>query len=102
MFWFVLILLVLAAMAGVLGAVLKVAFVLILSLVLAVVVIGAIGYYWVRGRVRSFSREMSAGGPSANGASPGHPDAYPAKGYRRPSSGGQDPAPPAQPGQLPG
>ena len=99
MFWMVLIVLLLAAMAGVLGAVLKVAFVLVLAFVLAVVVIGAIGYYWLRGKVRAFSREVS--GPTAPRPATGHPEAYPAKGYRRPASG-QDPSPPAQPGQLPG
>jgi hypothetical protein len=100
MFWLVLIVLVLAAMAGVLGAVLKVAFVLVMSFILAVVVIGAIGYYWLRNRVRAIARP--AGGPPVDRPSPGHPDAYPAKGYRGPAKADQDPGPPAPPGQLPG
>ena len=98
MFWLVLILLLLAAMAGVLGAVLKVAFVLVLAFVLAVVVIGALSYYWLRNRVRAFSREIA---PQGRPPAPGRPDAYPARGYRRPATG-NDPSPPAQPGQLPG
>jgi hypothetical protein len=102
MFWFVVILLLVAAMAGVLGAVLKVALTLMLAFVLAVLVIGAVGYYWLRGRVRAFSREMSAGGPPVDRPAPGRPDAYPARGHRGPAAPRRDPAPPAQPGQLPG
>lgn len=64
---FILILLFLAAAFGVLGTVLKVTFVLVISFVLAVVVLGVGGYYYVRHRYQRFQRE------SGTGAMPGSP-----------------------------
>src|SRR5438552_2911254 len=56
MIW-VLIVLVLAAAAGILGAVIKVAAILVLSFVLAVLVLVVGGYYYVRHRFRRFLRD---------------------------------------------
>jgi uncharacterized membrane protein len=54
---FILILLLLAAVFGVLGAVLKIAFVLILSLVLVTAVLIWAGWWWVRSRMRQVERD---------------------------------------------
>lgn len=58
MFLFILILLLLAAAAGVLGAVLEVALVIVLSVVLSVVLLGWIGLWYVKRRMRQFQREV--------------------------------------------
>jgi threonine/homoserine/homoserine lactone efflux protein len=50
--------LVLAAAAGVLGAVLKATLVLVMSLVLAVVVLAWLATWYVRRRVRGFQRDV--------------------------------------------
>ena len=55
------VLLLLAAVFGVLGAVLKVAFVLVLGLVLAIVVLAWGGWLWMKRRVREFEREVDRG-----------------------------------------
>jgi membrane protein implicated in regulation of membrane protease activity len=55
---FLLILLVLAAAAGVLGAVLKVTLVIVLSLVLAVVLLAWIGAWYAKRRFREFQRDV--------------------------------------------
>ena len=61
MFTFVLILLLLAAVFGVLGAVLKVALVLVFGIVLAVVVLAWGGWFWLKRRVREFEGEIDRG-----------------------------------------
>jgi membrane protein implicated in regulation of membrane protease activity len=66
---FILILLLIAAIFGVLGAVLKVALILVLSLVLAVCVIGAATYYYLRHRLREFQRRSDGPGGSTTRAS---------------------------------
>ena len=53
-----LLLVVLAAAAGILGAVLKATLVIVLSLVLAVVVLFWIGSWYVRRRMRGFQRDV--------------------------------------------
>jgi len=55
---FILILLLLAAIFGVLGAVLKIALVLILSLVLVTAVLVWAGWWWVRSRMRGLERDL--------------------------------------------
>jgi len=57
---FLLILLILAAAAGVLGAVLKVTLVLVLSLVLTIVIVSWIGLWYARRRFRAFQRDIDA------------------------------------------
>ena len=58
---FLLILLVLAAAAGVLGAVLKVTLVIVLSFVLAVVLLAWIGAWYAKRRFREFQRDVEVG-----------------------------------------
>jgi threonine/homoserine/homoserine lactone efflux protein len=55
---FILILLLLAAAAGVLGAVLKVTLILVLSLVLSVVVLAWLGFWYAKRRMRRFQRDV--------------------------------------------
>lgn len=55
---FILILLLLAAAFGVLGAVLKIAFVLMLSIVLTVAVLAWGTWFWLKRRVRELEREV--------------------------------------------
>jgi len=55
---FLLILLILAAAAGVLGAVLKVTLVIVLSFVLAVVLLTWIGAWYAKRRFRAFQRDV--------------------------------------------
>ena len=55
---FLLVLLVLAAAAGVLGAVLKVTLVIVLSLVLSIVLLAWIGAWYAKRRVRAFQRDV--------------------------------------------
>ena len=58
---FVLILLLLAAAFGVLGALLKVALVLVFGIVLAVIVLAWGAWFWLKHRVREFEREVDRG-----------------------------------------
>jgi len=55
---FILILLLLAAMAGVLGAVLKATLVIVLSLVMTVVLLAWIGAWYAKRRMRVFQRDF--------------------------------------------
>jgi membrane protein implicated in regulation of membrane protease activity len=55
---FILVLILLAAAAGVLGAVLKVTLVVVLSLVLSVVVLAGIGVWYAKRRMRRFQRDI--------------------------------------------
>jgi hypothetical protein len=55
---FVLILLLLAAIFGVLGVVLKATLVIVLTILLTIAVIVAAGYYWLRYRVYRFRRDL--------------------------------------------
>ena len=59
MLTFILVLLLLAAVFGVLGAVLKIALILALSIVLAIAVLLWAGWWWFRRRVRAFEREWA-------------------------------------------
>lgn len=58
MFVFVLILLLIAATAGVLGVVLKVTLILVLSLILAVVLLAWIGVWYAKRRFRELQRDV--------------------------------------------
>ena len=58
MLTFVLILLLLAAIFGVLAVVVKAALIIALSLVLAVMLLATAGYYWFRYRMHRFRREF--------------------------------------------
>ncbi len=58
MITFILILLLLAAIFGVLAVVVKTAIVIALSIVLAVTFVMAFGYYWFRYRVYRFRKEL--------------------------------------------
>lgn len=60
MLLFLLILLALAAAAGVLGAVLEATLVLVLSFVLAVVILAWIGTWYVKRRLRAYRRQVQA------------------------------------------
>ncbi|MEX0753713.1 MAG: hypothetical protein WEA54_04680 [Actinomycetota bacterium] len=66
MLLFIVVLLLLAAIFGVLGTVLKVAFVLVLGAVLAVATIALLGYYWFRYRLREYQRRTQQVGPGGN------------------------------------
>jgi membrane protein implicated in regulation of membrane protease activity len=55
---FILLLIVLAAAAGVLGAVLKVTLIVVLSLILSVVVLAWIGVWYAKRRMREFQRDV--------------------------------------------
>ena len=55
---FILILILLAAAAGVLGAVLKVTLIVVLSLVLSVVVLAWVGVWYAKRRMRQFKRDI--------------------------------------------
>lgn len=55
---FILLLILLAAAAGVLGAVLKVTLIAVLSLVLSVVVLAWIGVWYAKRRMRAFQRDI--------------------------------------------
>jgi putative Mn2+ efflux pump MntP len=55
---FILILLLLAAAAGVLGAVLEIALIIVLSVVVAVVLLGWIGLWYLKRRMRQFQRDV--------------------------------------------
>jgi hypothetical protein len=68
----ILIMLLIAAAFGVLGAVLKATFIIIVSLILAVVLLTAGTAYYVRHRFRQYAREVERQRGS-----------YPAQGHRR-------------------
>lgn len=55
---FILVLILLVAAAGVLGAVLKVTLILVLSLVLSVVLLAWIGVWYAKRRMRGFQRDV--------------------------------------------
>jgi threonine/homoserine/homoserine lactone efflux protein len=55
---FIFLLIVLAAAAGVLGAVLKVTLIVVLSLILSVVVLAWIGVWYAKRRMREFQRDV--------------------------------------------
>jgi uncharacterized protein (DUF58 family) len=78
----ILVLLLLAAAAGVLGAVLKAALVLALAVILAMVILVAGSFYYLRYRVRRFMREADPRNRSFQGR--GARGAYPTEGYKRP------------------
>jgi type VI protein secretion system component VasK len=54
---FIVVLLLLAAVFGVLAAVLKITLVLVLSVLLTIALFVAVGYYWVRYRLYRFRRD---------------------------------------------
>lgn len=71
MITFILILLLVAAVFGVLGAVLKVALILVLSFVLATSLMLWAGWWWFRNRMQAFQRDLElearVGAPSTPG-----------------------------------
>jgi hypothetical protein len=87
MVW-ILLLLLLAAVAGILGAVIKVALIIVLSVVLATVLLVGGTFYYLRWRMRRFLRQAgssrSAGYP---GPGPAAGRGYPTQGTKRPDSG---------------
>ena len=58
MFVFILILLLLAAVFGVLGVVLKATLVIVLSILLTIAFLGTFAYWWFRYRLYRFRRDM--------------------------------------------
>jgi peptidoglycan/LPS O-acetylase OafA/YrhL len=88
MVWLVLLLL-LAAALGILGAIIKAALVVALGIVFAIVIIGAISYYYVRHRFRKFVKEAQAQqgvppGQAGPATPPGQPGPYPTTGTKGP------------------
>ena len=80
-------LLLLAAALGILGAVVKVALILVFSVMLAVVALAAIGYYYVRHRFRRFLREAERRGDIPPGSSGRRERGYPTTGRKEPGPG---------------
>ena len=62
MAWLILILVLLAAAFGVLGAVIEAAAFLVLTILLTVTVLVAIGWYWFKRQVRRWEQEGVPGG----------------------------------------
>jgi UPF0716 family protein affecting phage T7 exclusion len=79
-------LLLLAAALGILGAVIKVAVVIVLSVVLAIVMLSLIGYYYARHRFRRFVREVD-NQRAAGSTAPGQERGYPTTGTKGPGPG---------------
>lgn len=59
MFTFVVILLLIAAVFGILGAVLKIALILVLAFVLSVSLLAWAGWLWFRRRIRAFEEQVT-------------------------------------------
>ena len=59
MFTFIVILLLIAAVFGILGAVLKIALILVLAFVLSVSLLAWAGWLWFRRRVRAFEEQVT-------------------------------------------
>jgi alkylation response protein AidB-like acyl-CoA dehydrogenase len=85
--WVILFLVLLAAAFGVLGAVIKVAAFLVLTILLVVAALAAIAWYSFKGQLRRWERDGAAGGtqvwtwPSRRGSEPprdlpSHDDRY--------------------------
>lgn len=68
----VLIVLLIAAALGILGAVVKLALILVLAAILAVVGFAALTYYYIRYRLKRLARDMLS-----------EPRGHPARGYTR-------------------
>jgi uncharacterized membrane protein len=64
-FTFIVILLLIAAVFGILGAVLKIALILVLAFVLAVSLLAWAGWLWFRRRIRAFEEQVT--GPRGGG-----------------------------------
>ncbi len=73
----ILILLLLASIFGVLAAVVKTALIIALSIVLAVMLLGAIGYYYARHRFNKFRRNYQRSEPGERTLPPSPPPAAP-------------------------
>jgi uncharacterized membrane protein YgcG len=88
MIWLLVVLL-LAAAAGILGAVIKVAAVLLLSFILAILVIVFGTFWYLRYRMRRLFREVErADRERRGGGAPGSGGrGYPTSGSKRPDSG---------------
>jgi hypothetical protein len=80
--WLLLILVLLAAAFGVLGAVIKVTAFLVLTILMTVAVLGVVAWYAVRSQVRRWEHDAAAGwqGPRVSGRGPrdlpSHDDRY--------------------------
>lgn len=59
MFTFVVILLLIAAVFGILGAVLKIALILVLAVILAAALLAWAGWLWFRRRIRAFEQQAT-------------------------------------------
>ena len=86
MVWLVLLLL-LAAALGILGAVIKLALAATLVIVLTVVLLGVVGYYFVRHRFRKFVKEQQGPPGEVPGPPPGQQRGYPTTGSKGPGPG---------------
>jgi hypothetical protein len=62
--WFLLILVLLAAAFGILGAVIKVTAFIVLTILLTVAVLGAVAWYGVKAQVRRWQHEAAGNGGS--------------------------------------
>jgi peptidoglycan/LPS O-acetylase OafA/YrhL len=78
--WFLLILVLLAAVFGVLGVVLKVTAILVFTIVLTTVILGALGLWFFRRAARrlasDFGRPRSSPRPPTDGLPQAHDDRY--------------------------
>ena len=63
MFTFVVILLLVAAVFGILGAVLKIALILVLAVILAAALLAWAGWLWFRRRIRAFEQQVTGSRP---------------------------------------
>jgi len=63
-FTFIVILLLIAAVFGILGAVLKIALILVLAIVLAASLLAWAGWLWFRRRLRAFEQQVAGSRPA--------------------------------------
>ena len=73
--WFLLIIVLVAAAFGILGAVLKLALALILAIILTVVILSVIGWFWFKSWAKRNADSFQASGTDAAG------NTYEAKGW---------------------
>jgi peptidoglycan/LPS O-acetylase OafA/YrhL len=73
--WFLLIIVLIAAAFGILGAVLKLALALVLAVILSIVILGAIGYFWFKSWAKREGQSFEVHGTDEQG------NTYEARGW---------------------